>query len=182
MYSSNKYIVHQSKKKQIQLTFIGFMMVLASLIVLFSGSVLEAGSVFTIIGLIGTVFFGVCEVYIIRQLVIGKALVVLTEEGFYDYSSALATKEHIVLWSHVEKIENKGIVKQSFVSVYLRDTEKLFENLSSARKKAIASNAEMGFGEINISLQSAQITNEELIQKMNDYLIKSRREDMKLPN
>ena len=160
------FVVYQSKMKQVGLVFLGMMMVLASLIILFIGKPL-----FTVFGIIGLLFFGYAEYYLIKQLIVGKKLVVLTEAGFYDYSSALATKEMLISWEEVSHVEETEMVNQTFVSVYLKHPEQLLVNLSKVQKTGIKANVKMGFGEINMTLQSAKrCTNKELIEAMLPYV------------
>lgn len=164
------YVVYQSKWKQLGLSLVGVLMTLAGLFVLVGG-LTERQYVAALVGLIGLLFFGFCTVVIIRQLFVGKQLVVLTDEGFFDYTSATATKDLLIPWDQIEKIENKSLAQQTFVSVYLRDSEELFSGLSTFQKKAIAANKRMGFGDININLQNAkQCTDAQLIVRMDTYL------------
>jgi len=165
-----EFVVYQSKSKQIGLSFLGILMVFASFFILVAG-IIETKYILMLIGIIGFLFFGACELFIVRQVFLGKKLVVLTDAGFYDYSSALATKDQLVLWEEIDKIENKSMVNQSFVSVYLKEPEQVLSGLSSLQRKAIAANVKMGFGEINITLQSAKAcTDDQLISKMNIYI------------
>lgn len=164
------YVVYQSKWKQLGLSPVGVLMTLAGLFVLVGG-LTERQYVAALVGLVGLLFFGFCTVVIIRQLFVGKQLVVLTDEGFFDYTSATATKDLLIPWDQIEKIENKSLAQQTFVSVYLRDSEELFSGLSTFQKKAIAANKRMGFGDININLQNAkQCTDAQLIVRMDAYL------------
>lgn len=165
-----EFVVYQSKSKQIGLSFLGILMVLASFFILIAG-IVETKYLFMIIGIIGFLFFGACELYIVRQVFLGKKLVVLTDAGFYDYSSALATKDQLIMWEEIDKIENKSMVNQSFVSVYLKEPEQVLSGLSSLQRKAIAANVKMGFGEINITLQSAKsCSDDQLMSKMDRFM------------
>lgn len=165
-----EYVVYQSKSKQIGLSLMGLLMVLVSLVLLLVG-VTESEYWILGIGIIGFLFFGACEIYIIKQVFLGKKLVVLSSLGFNDYSSALATKDKVILWNDVKKIENTGMLNQSFVSVYLKNPEEFLSDLSSFQRKAIAANVKMGFGEINITLQSAKkCTNAQLIEMMHSFI------------
>lgn len=163
-------IIYQRKSKQIGLSLLGLMMVLASLLSLFL-TLSEKRYLIALIGLTGLVFFGFCEIFIIKQIFTGKEIVVLTSEGFFDYSSALATKKMLIRWSDVYKIENKSMLNQQFVSVYLKDSEAFLAKLSNIQRRAIQANLKLGFGEINITLQTAKnCTNPQLIEKMNAYI------------
>lgn len=161
-----RFVVYQSKMKQVGLVILALIMVLASFFILFIGK-----PVFILVGVVGTLFFGYAAFYLMKQLFAGKKLVVLTEQGFYDYSSALATKERLIPWDEVAHIEEVGIVNQDFVSIYLKHPEQVLTNLSKVQRAGIKANVKMGFGEINITLQSAKkFTNEALIEEMLLYV------------
>ena len=166
----NEHIVYQSKLKQAGLSVLGIFMVFMSLMV-FLGGVIETNWLMLIIGLIALVFFGFCEFYIVKQLFHGKKLVVLTEKGFYDYSTATATKDRLIPWNEIAQIEDKSIMNQSFVSVTLKDPDKLLSSLSGLQKKSIAANVKLGFAQINVNLQSAkQCDNQQLIAMMKEFM------------
>lgn len=168
-----EFVVYQSKSKQIGLSVLGMLMVLASLFIFIAG-IAETQYILMAIGIVGFLFFGACELFIVRQVFLGKKLIVLTNEGFYDYSSALATKDRLILWEEIDQIENKSMANQSFVSVYLKEPEPFLSGLSSLQKKAIAANVKMGFGEINLTLQSAKSCSaDQLISKMNHFMNES---------
>lgn len=165
-----EYVIYQSKIKQIGLSLLGLLMVVVCLFVLLAG-VTETRYLMIGIGIIGSLFFGACEIFILKQVFIGKKLVVLTKQGFYDYSSALATKDRLIPWDNIKQIENKSMTGQTFVSVYLKKPDSVLSQLSTLQKKAINANAAMGFGEININLQSAKnCTCDDLLSRMNQYL------------
>lgn len=60
-------IIYQRKSKQIGLSLLGLMMVLASLLSLFL-TLSEKRYLIALIGLTGLVFFGFCEIFIIKQI------------------------------------------------------------------------------------------------------------------
>ncbi len=167
---STDVIVYQSKMKQVGLSLLGLGMVVLSLFVAFAGSI-ESNYLILTLGILSAVFFGICDIYIFKQLIKGKELVILTDDGFYDYSSAIATNDLLVSWSDVDRIQSKQVINQTFVSIYLKTPDKYLSQLSSYKQKLIAANIEMGLGEINIVLQNAKnCSQEELIELMNGYL------------
>lgn len=167
---STDVIVYQSKLKQLGLLLLGLGMVVLSLFVAFAGSI-ESNYLILILGIFSVLFFGICDIYILKQLIKGKELVILTDDGFYDYSSAIATNDLLVSWSDVDRIQSKQVINQTFVSIYLKTPDKYLSQLSSYKQKLIAANIEMGLGEINIVLQNAKHCRPgDLITAMNRYL------------
>lgn len=163
-------IIYRSKLKQIGLSLLGFLMVVTSLAVLMGGLV-DGKFLLIIIGLIGSVFFGFCEFLLIKQVFKRKPIIILNSEGFFDYSNALSAKKFLIPWESISKIEKTSMINQEFVSVYLKQPEEFLDKLSQFQRKAVQVNIRMGFGEINITLQSAKhYTNEQLSIQMNRYL------------
>ncbi|QEY22180.1 hypothetical protein D0S48_16730 [Psychrobacillus sp. AK 1817] len=123
------------------------------------------------IGGIGTIFFGFCLGFIIKQLIVGKKLVVVNEEGFYDFSSAIASKQ-LVEWGGVREIGIFSISGQSFITVHLFDGDAYIESLPSIKRGAIRANLRLGSGHININISTAKgVTIEELLQVMSDFYL-----------
>lgn len=165
----NEYIVYQSRLRIVGKFLLGVIMILLFLFTFFVG-VLEQQWLLLVTSIIGFIFFGYFEIYIIKQLLVGRKLVVLTVEGFYDFSSTISPKNQLIPWSQVAKIEKIEFAKQEFVSVYLKNSEEVLSELPTMSKKLIAANVKIGFGEININLNSAKkCTVNKLIKKMNRY-------------
>jgi hypothetical protein len=165
-----KFVVYQSKLKQVGLSLLGLLMVGASFAVC-AGSLAEGSFLFSMLGIIGLIFFGFCAFFLIKQVFKSKPIIILNSEGFYDYSSALSAKKLLISWKDISKIEETSMLNQEFVSVYLKQPEEFLAKLSSFQRKAVQANIRMGFGEINITLQSAKhCTNEQLCVQMNRYL------------
>lgn len=165
----NEYIVYQSRLRIVGKLLLGVFMILLFLFAFFVG-VLEQQWLPLVISIIGFIFFGYFEIYIIKQLFVGRKLVVLTVEGFYDFSSVISPKNQLIPWSQVAKIEKIDFAEQEFVSVYLKNSEEILSELPTISKKLIATNVKMGFGEISINLNSAKkCTVNKLIAKMNRY-------------
>ncbi|BDR61136.1 hypothetical protein KIM322_13970 [Lactobacillus xylocopicola] len=113
------------------------------------------------------------EIFVIRQMLKGKKTVVkLTQVGFYDYSSAIATKNLLIPWSAVAKVENKkGILGDRYVSVYLKEPEEFLLQIPLISRIIIKINVKLGLGQFNLVLQTAQdYSNDQLVEQMNSLL------------
>lgn len=151
------------------LSLLGFLMVITSFAI-FMGGLSDGEFLLIIIGLISLVFLGFCEFFLIKQVFKRKPIIILNTEGFYDYSSALSTKKLLIPWGDISKIEKASMINQEFVSVYLKQPEEFLDKLPQFQRKAVLVNIRMGFGEINIPLQSVKnCTSEQLSVQMNRY-------------
>lgn len=72
------------------------------------------------LGAITVVFFGLCAVPLVRQLRSKGPGLVLTPEGFTDYSTNMPTGL-VVSWSEVAVIKTDEVARQPFLSVFLHD-------------------------------------------------------------
>ncbi|MEI5995419.1 STM3941 family protein [Candidatus Enterococcus mansonii] len=163
------FIVYQSKGKQLLLIFLSIIMTGGSAFLLFHRTVDLRTSpyIFKIVGIVGFLFFGFCLYYFIKQFFIGKKVVVLTADGFYDYSSAIATKDLLIPWKDVVDIALFNIVGQEFISVKLKNREEFLASLSPLIRKSVQANLKLGSNEININLQNAKdVSLEELLERM----------------
>ena len=178
MVVEDSFVVYQSKWKQGQLVLLSVFMLLVSGFIVFYGASLEATTssermmkyIMIIVGCIAVLFFGTCSLFIFKQFVSGKKLVVLTPQGFYDHSSMLGTKDKIVDWQNVKEITIHTMVGQRYVSVYLNEPDIVLAGMSRVQLKLIQKNVKMGYGELNINVQTARgCTEEELAAQMNRY-------------
>lgn len=168
-----EFVVYQSKSKQFLMIILAITMTMASIFLIVSKD-LEVGFlgfrvpyVVSLVGVFGLIFFGFALFHFIKQLLIGKIIVILTGEGFYDYSSALATKDRLILWKDVADIGVFTISGQDFISVQLNNREEFLDSLSTITRKAAQANLKLGSYEINITLQSAKkVTIQELLFQM----------------
>jgi hypothetical protein len=119
----------------------------------------------------------VCEIFIFRDLLFGRKLVVITAEGFRDCSTTAAAKNYFVPWEDVAQVEKTllsmgmGAVNQPYVSIMLKDPDKFFAALPAWKNKIARNNMKMGFGHINISLQNAKnCSYDRLVEVMRYYM------------
>lgn len=171
-----EFVVYQSKGKQLLLIFLAVIMTGVSVFLIFPqdldvGFLGGSGSfLIPLVGIIGTIFFCFCLGYSIKLLLLGKPVVILTKEGFYDYSSALATKDRLIPWKDVTDIGVFNVSGQNFISIRLENREEFLASLSTITRKAAQANLKLGSYEINITMQSAKnVSLEELLMHMAEY-------------
>ena len=163
-------VVYQSKGKQLKFVFLALVMVAASLFVLLMG-IGSTKITFIAIGAIGTLFFGFCLLYMFKDLIVGKKLLVVNDKGFYDYSSAIASKDFIG-WEQVQELGTYSIQGQVFITVFLFDGEEFLQTLPVMKRTAVKANVKLGAGQININTQAIKgMTRDELLHEMSNFLM-----------
>lgn len=163
-------VVYQSKGKQLIFVFLAVIMVSVSLLVLMAGLGSQDSTLtFITIGIIATLFFGFCLLYLIKDLIFGKKIVVVNEKGFYDYSSAIASKDFIG-WERVQELGTYSIQGQVFITVFLFDGEEFLQTLPVMKRTAVRANVKLGAGHININTQALKgMTRDELLHEMSNF-------------
>ena len=165
-------VVYQSKSKQLMLVFLAIIMVAASLLVFLMGLEMQVLKHYLFIGIggIGLLFFGFCLLYLIKDLIVGKKLVVVNEQGFYDFSSAIASRD-LIGWEQVEELGTYTIQGQVFITVFLFDGDEFIQTLPFMKRLAAKANIKLGAGHININTQAMKgITRDELLYEMGNFL------------
>lgn len=164
-------VVYQSKGKQLMFVFLAVIMVATSLFVFTTGlgSQDSRNIIFIAIGILGILFFGFCLLYIIKDFIVGKKILVINEKGFYDYSSAIASKDFIG-WERVQELGTYTIQGQVFITVFLFDGDEFIKALPVTKRTAVKANIKLGAGHININTQTAKgISREEILHEMSIY-------------
>jgi len=146
----NKTIIKQNFLKQLKLVGLGILMVGASIFVLFLGLediMTGRGSPLLdiIFGAFGILFFGLCLAFIIFRLIRPKNILVIDEKGFVNNSTMFSGR--FVPWTNVNNIYIKSVLSERFVTV----------NTKSGK-------------DIDITLNAADITYEEVLNIMQEYL------------
>gem|GEM_PF-3924129 len=132
-----------------------------------------------IVAFIGAVGFAMISLLVIRQMMTDRYLLVVDGQGFHDFSSANSPRYITIEWDNVASVSLKTIIDQPILAVVLKDDKVLFDEMTSAQKKAAEANSVMGFGAVAINCKLAKdATPEELLDLFNHYL-KERVEQVK---
>ncbi|MEM1484542.1 STM3941 family protein [Oscillospiraceae bacterium PP1C4] len=159
----DRVIIEQSFIKQLRLTLLGVVMLGVSLFL-----VVVRDSFFTfLIGIVGSVFFGMCFAFILYRLARPKNILVIDSNGFTDNSTAIAGAT--IYWHEVEGIFISSICKQLFICVTLKDTDKFLKKLHPAKAMLVKANMALSSAPIQISLSSTNAKYDEVISIMKNY-------------
>ncbi|WP_029069306.1 STM3941 family protein [Jonesia quinghaiensis] len=159
--------LHQSAGKQIVMVISALLMTVVSgfLILL-----IDENPIMGLIGIIGAVFFGLCTVLWLRLVFGSRVGVRLTRDGFYDYTSAIATRGRLVKWQDVSSINPIIFGGQPHVSVDVHDRDTYLATLPAMSRQAVKANLRLGTAPINIVTRQAKgMNHEELATLMRSY-------------
>ncbi len=160
----DQIIIKQSFLKQLSLTFLGVLMVGASLLL-----VVTQNDPFTwFIGIVGVVFFGVCLAFIVIRLIKPKHILIIDADGFTENSTAMAAGTRIN-WSEVQDIYLSSILTQKFICVVLKDPDAFMRKLPPIKKMMTKANAASSFAQIQINLSSTTAKYGEVLSTMKDF-------------
>lgn len=139
-----------------------FILLIVSIIL---GVIVFMGDLDSIGKLIAGVFFlfmlGFAVFYFI-QLMNSKPLLILKDEGFYDYSTIGATGDRMIRWDEVDRIDLIQYGGQKNISVFLKNPEETLKDAKATSKALSSINNSMDAGHINIIVRNAAgITSEE---------------------
>lgn len=142
-------------------TIVGFYLSFSADISFYTRILLYLASVFF---LIGTVYFTV-------QMVKSKEYIILTEDGFYDNTSAIATKDLLIEWNQVDYIDLYEMNNNQFIGVHLLNPEYIEENRSSFKSMAASANKKLGYGDVVMSTNALKDASAaDVLEKMTQYL------------
>lgn len=167
----NDVIVKQSKKKGIQLIVLGIIMVIASIYVL-TMSIIYVEVLYIIIGTIGTVFFGVCFIHIVKTVICKTPLLLIGKDGITDTSTA--TSVGFISWGEIQSINVKRIYMQKYIVVTVYDFTEISKRISFLKRVTMKANSIFHCPQILILLDVAEIEFNEALS-----LMKKRSEEYK---
>ena len=163
--------IKQSKGGQLFIVILSIIMTLASIFVIFIG--INDDNIFLIIvGIIGTLFFGLAFVLLVKSLISKKYVLILNEEGFYDFSSALSTNDTLIPWDQVTGVELVQVTSEVFVALSLKDPELAKHARSKMGNMFARANKGLGYADVLVTTKTAQGYDAEKVgQLMYDYWV-----------
>lgn len=147
--------IGQNKIKQTVIAILSFIMFALSLLFFILGFN-EMNWLLIIIGVIGTLFFGFTTFYALKLIVTGKHILIMNEEGFYEYSSAISTNDTLIPWDEVTDIRIIQVTSEYFVAVSLRNPELASDARSGFGNLMAKANKGLGYADVLITPKTAK--------------------------
>jgi len=120
-----------------------------------------------VLSIITVLFFGTGLIYLVYRLFKYKYLLIITKEGFYDYSTMSTIG--FVPWSDVKNINLYVIASQKLIGVNVKKIKKKLSSTSWYKRKFTNWNVIGGLSPITINLNSAKENVDDVILIMNKY-------------
>ncbi|MGV2876361.1 STM3941 family protein [Macrococcus capreoli] len=117
----------------------------------------------------GALLFIVIAFFFIKKALNKNPMLVITDEGFYDYTTVNSLSDKMIPWSAVEKIETKYQFGEPYASIYLKHPDEILADTKQSQKLIAKVNSNLDAGHINIMLQNlARITPNQAIYLINE--------------
>ncbi|MBS7578345.1 MULTISPECIES: STM3941 family protein [unclassified Enterococcus] len=166
--NTHEYIVYEKKIKRLFVLFLFIFILICDFILLFY---FFEDLDLLLLCLVTAPFALYGIVRLIKLPELYRRSVILTKDGFYDYSQAFATCDILIRWDDVVSIENEDIGKKQFVAVYVKEPEKIITRLNYYQHLIANNNLAANRSIINICMENnSQCSNNELIMEMEYYL------------
>lgn len=159
----DEIIIKQKQSKQFGFVILGAIFLYISLGML----LFETSIILRIVGLIGTLFFGICFIFIILRFIKPKDILVINQEGFVDNSTAVSIG--FISWKYVDRICIKTNSVEKLIVIDINNDEQVFKNVSKIKMIFIELNKKLGYSPISISLSPTNVKYMDIIQKMQKY-------------
>ncbi|MGH4121032.1 STM3941 family protein [Clostridium sp.] len=162
----NEVIIKQTKKKVIQLIILDILILIVSVYVL-AMSIINVEILFIIVGIIGTVFFGVCFIFIVKSVICKTPLLLIGNEGITDMSTV--TSVGFIAWGEIESISVKNST-QRFIAVTVYNPIEIKKRISLLKRVAMKSNTILHIPPVLILLNIVDIEFNEALSLMQKKL------------
>ncbi|WP_346913363.1 STM3941 family protein [Clostridium sp.] len=150
----NEVIVKEDKKKGIKLLILGFIMMIVSIYVLIIG-ITEIKIIYSIIGTISTIFFGICFIFLIVSILDNNPILLIGEDGITDRSTASSVG--FIAWQEIRSIYVQKSFNQKFIGISIYDLNNFMKRISPIKRIIIKINLMLNYAPLSISLDTADM-------------------------
>ena len=169
----NEIVIRASKRKSIGLSIMSLVMLMASLFNLFVG-LNESKTIYMAIGILGIIFFGFTTVYIVWRTLntivrnSNTFLLKINEDGIIDNTTMMSIG--LIRWEDIKSVRLTKSFTEKFIGIEVKDIENFIVNLPNKTKQSVKLNMKLKFPPINITVNTATIKPEEVIDILNSRL------------
>lgn len=163
----NEVIIKEDKKKGIKLLVLGFIMVLTSIYVLMIG-LIETKPIYLIIGIISTVFFCTCFIFVIKCMLSSMPLLLVGEDGVTDRSTVSSVG--FIAWEEIQSIYVEKNFNQRYIGISVYDLNEVMKRISLLKKIVIKINLMLRYAPLSINLYTADMDFHEVLAVLQEGL------------
>ncbi|BAQ11822.1 hypothetical protein OXB_3353 [Bacillus sp. OxB-1] len=160
----NTIEIYPKKGRMFMLSIFSLLFTLLGVLFLWIST--EEGSPFWlgIIGVITIAFFGLGGVYYVKELMIRKPAVMITDEGIIDRSSFIGAG--LVKWEEIESVEFITMSGQLFLAIFTFDPNLIIDRSSGIKRILNKLNQGLLPSQVNIPAKNLACSPEELLDKI----------------
>lgn len=166
-----EFVIYPKRGRMIMLAIFSFVFVLLGAIfigIYFSEEDISLWMI--IVGVVAVLFFGFCLVYYIKEIIIHKPILVISDEGIMDRSSFIGAG--LVKWEEIADIDFIDFSGQIFLGIFTHDRELIINRTSSVKRILNQLNKGLIESQVNIPAKNLNCPKEELIEQINKYWTK----------
>jgi len=112
------------------------------------------------VGILGTVFFGVCGIYGIIKLSDKSYGLIINDNGIIDNTNASSIG--LINWADISSIETRQIMSTKFLLIFITDPNKYLNHTAGFKRKLLQANMKMYGTPLSIISNSIKCNFDEL--------------------
>ncbi len=164
----NEFIVYPKRGRMIMLAFFAFLFVLIGAVFVMVYVTEADDSLWLLtIGIISILFFGFCLIYYIKEIIVHKPILIISDEGIMDRSSYLGAG--LVKWEDIRDIDFVEFGGQVFLGIFTHDPNLIIDRSSSLQRMLNQVNKKLIDSQVNIPAKNLNCPVDELIEQINSY-------------
>src|SRR5690625_3924020 len=119
------------------------------------------------VGLISIMFFGFCLIYYIKEIIVYKPILTISDEGIIDRSSFLGAG--LVRWEDIRDVDFVDFGGQVFLGIFTYDPDLIINRSNSIQRMLNQVNKKMIPSQVNIPAKNLNCSIDELMEYVNYY-------------
>lgn len=160
------FIVYAKRGRMKVLGFFSLLFVLVGIVIsMISLTEPDPPILILVIGIVCIVFFGYGFIYFVRELNSRKPVLIVSDEGMMDRSTALAAG--LIRWEEISDLDFVDFGGQVFLAIYTFDPELIVNRSHGLKKLLYQINKGLIDAQVNIPVKNLDCNIEQLVQEIN---------------
>lgn len=156
------------KQKPLLGIFYIFMSLLITFLSLFITFLKQEGLIlqiiFSTIGVLGIILFGLGTLYFFKRTIEGRTLLIVDSKGITDNTSFISVG--FIPWKDIKSIIKTNSLNQKFISIDVKDNNKYITKLSKLKTVLINKNFKLGYPLVNITLNGTGLSRDTIYEEI----------------
>ncbi|WP_166244936.1 RTA1 domain-containing protein [Paenibacillus turpanensis] len=160
----NDFVVYPSRKRLFGFIFLCCIFVFIGLLMIGATSDDEVHWGITIVGVLSTLFFGICLLFYMFRMIWRKPALIIGDKGLYDNSTYPRVGE--VKWEEIEELELLVYMGQPMLGIRTKDPNLLYNRATGFKRWLIGVNKRLISTQINIPRNLLSVPLEVVFEEM----------------